>query len=107
MRSKLKYYTLIANITLLDSVEGGRKKPVYTGYRPSFIFKSSQHYSGEITLLGKKLLNPGETTRVEIKLLPTSSLKRLKPMEAFTISEGTKKIGDGIINEVSSMPSWE
>ena len=94
-------YNFQALITLLPSKNGGRKKPVYSGYRPSFAFNTSKHYSGEIHLIGTKELFPGETSKVTVKLLPAKTIrKNLKPADAFTITEGDKAVGTGIIEKV-------
>jgi len=44
-------YNLKATITLFPTNQGGRKNPVYTGYRPSFAFNTEKYYSGEIKLI--------------------------------------------------------
>ena len=93
-------YKLSARITLYPSEMGGRIKPVYSGYRPSFVFNSKIHYSGEIDLLGKDELKPGETSKALVRLLPAQTLKTLKPNKSFTISEGNKIIGTGLIESV-------
>ena len=91
-------YILTAKIALYPTTEGGRKKPVYSGYRPSFAFNTSRHYSGEIQLLGREILYPGESTTVTIKLLPARTIRKtLKKNDAFTITEGNKVIGAGVI----------
>ena len=101
MHSKTTY-NLTAIISLLPTELGGRKKSVATGYRPSFSFNSQQHYSGEISLVNPPELNPGDSGMAIIKLLPARTIrKNLKPKDAFTISEGNKTIGSGIIEAVS------
>ena len=91
-------YTLTAKIAFHRTIEGGRKKPVYSGYRPSFAFNTSRHYSGEIQLVDKEILYPGESTTVTIKLLPARTIRKtLKKNDAFTITEGNKVIGAGVI----------
>lgn len=94
-------YNLTAKISLLPTEMGGRKKPVFTGYKPSFSFNSLQHYSGEIRLLRKQQLRPGGSAIAVIKLLPARTLRKtLKPNDAFTITEGSKTVGSGIIEKV-------
>lgn len=94
-------YNLTARITLFPTDKGGRKRPVYSGYKPSFAFNTEKHYSGEIELLDKKELNPGETSDVFIKLLPAKSIrKNLKHNDSFTITEGNRTIGAGVIEKV-------
>ena len=95
-----KTYNLTAKITLFPTAEGGRTRPVYSGYRPSLAFSTEKHYCGEIELLDKDELKPGETSNVFIKLLPASSIRRnLKLNDAFTITEGNKIVGAGVIEK--------
>ena len=94
-------YRLEAKISLLPTSLGGRKKPVYNGYRPSLIFNTKQHYSAEIHLIGKDELKPGNTSLARINLLPARTLRKtLKENDAFTLTEGNKTIGSGIIERV-------
>ena len=87
---------------MLATGKGGRKKPVITGYRPSLVFNTNRNYSCEIELLDKKELNPGESAAVYIKLLPARTIpKNLRINDSFTLSEGNRAVGYGIIiNEV-------
>ncbi len=94
-------YNLKATITLFPTEQGGRKKPVYNGYKPSFSFNTENHYSGEIKLTDRDELYPGETSKASIKLLPARTIrKNLKEKDAFSITEGNKTIGSGIITNV-------
>lgn len=94
-------YNFKAKISLFPTKFGGRKKPVYSGYKPSFTFNTKKYYCGEIHLLDKEELLPGETSNAFIKLLPAKTLrKNFKPKDSFTITEGTHTIGTGIIEEV-------
>jgi translation elongation factor EF-Tu-like GTPase len=95
-------YKLEATISLFPSENGGRKKPVPSGYRPSFAFNTQQHYSGEIKLIGRTELNPGESARARINLLSARTIRKtLKPSDSFTINEGNKAIGIGVIEKVT------
>lgn len=97
-------YNLKATITLFPTDQGGRKKPVYTGYRPSFAFNTEKHYSGEIELIAREELQPGQTSKAYIKLLPAKTIrKNLKPADAFSITEGNKTVGSGVIEEVDQV----
>lgn len=100
MHSKITY-DLIAKISLLPTEMGGRKRPVATGYKPSFAFNSLQHFSGEVHLIETQELKPGDSGLAYIKLLPARNIsKNLQPHDAFTINEGNKTIGSGIIEKV-------
>ncbi len=100
MQSEYITYSLSAKISLLPTELGGRKKPIQTGYKPAFAFNSSNHYSGEIRLVGRKELNPGDSGSVVIRLLPARTIRKtLKANDAFIIAEGSKTIGTGIIEK--------
>lgn len=97
-------YNLTAKITLFPTEEGGRKRPVYSGYKPSFAFNTKKFYAGEIELLDKTELHPGETTNAFIKLLPAKTIRKtLKANDAFVIAEGRKTIGTGVIQKVEKL----
>jgi len=96
-----KSYTFRARISLFSTEMGGRKNPVYSGYRPSFGFNTSYHYSGQIKLIGKKVLRPGRSSQVKIALLPARTIrKNLKPNDSFIITDGNKIIGTGVLEKV-------
>jgi translation elongation factor EF-Tu-like GTPase len=91
-------YNIKAKISLLPTKLGGRKNPVSTGYRPALAFNSIQHFSGEIELLDQQQIKPGESGTVLIKLIPAKHIrKNLKSNDAFTLNEGNKAVGSGII----------
>jgi translation elongation factor EF-Tu-like GTPase len=94
-------YDFRARISLFSTELGGRENPVYDGYRPSFAFNTNIHYSGQIKLIGKKELRPGESSLADISLLSAQTLRKdLKPNDAFIITEGNKVIGTGVLEKV-------
>lgn len=102
MQSEITY-NLKAFITLLPTEKGGRKKSVFSGYKPSLVFNTHKSYSAEIYLIDKTELEPGETSMAFIKLLPARTIrKNLHINDSFTLVEGNKAVGNGmIITEVS------
>lgn len=100
MQSEITY-DFNAFITLIPTENGGRKKPVYNGYKPSFSFNTQKHYCGEIELLDSEELLPGHSAMVLIKLLPATHIRHnIEKGDAFTILEGNKIIGTGVIKKV-------
>ena len=94
-------YSIVALLTLLPTEKGGRQKPVYTGYKPSFAFNTIMQFSGEIELLKKEELSPGDFAEVRIRMMPSSHIRQsLKEGDTFSILEGNKIVGTGIIREV-------
>ncbi len=101
MTSLLVTYNFTALISLLPTEAGGRKKPVYNHYRPSFSFNTVNQISGEVSFLGQDELKPGGTTKAVIKLLPSKHIRQnLKSGDAFTILEGEKIVGTGVIQQI-------
>ncbi len=94
-------YKFRAKITLYSTDLGGRRTPVYSGYRPSFAFNTINHYSGEIELIGKEELLPGQSSLANIQLLSARTIRKdLKRNDSFTITEGNKTIGTGVIEKM-------
>lgn len=94
-------YNFTAILSLFPTELGGRKKPVYDNYKPSFSFNSRNHVSGEISFTESKELKPGESATVTVKLLPSRVLRHnLKSGDSFSIHEGAKVIGSGIIQRI-------
>jgi translation elongation factor EF-Tu-like GTPase len=91
-------YNFTALLSMLPTEQGGRKRPVYTHYRPSFSFSTVNQFSGEISFDDKQELRPGNTAIVDVKLLPSRHVpQKLKNGDAFTILEGDKIVGTGVI----------
>ena len=94
-------YNFIATLSLFPTQNGGRKKPVFNHYRPSFAFSTQQHFSGEVSFPDILELQPGETATAVVKLLPSRHIRQnLKSGDAFTILEGDKVVGAGVIQRI-------
>ena len=53
MRTYRTVYNFTALLSLLPTENGGRKRPVYDHYRPSFSFSTTNQFSGEIYFTDK------------------------------------------------------
>jgi translation elongation factor EF-Tu-like GTPase len=94
-------YNFTAILTLLPTQNGGRKRPVFDNYRPSFSFSSKNLISGEISFPEKDQVDPGTTAIAHIKLLPSKIIRHnLKSGDSFTILEGNKLVGTGVIKDI-------
>lgn len=101
-------YNFLSVLTLLPTEAGGRKKPVFSHYRPSFSFNTKQFFSGEVVFVNVAELRPGETTMAEIKLLPSRHIRHnLKSGDTFAISEGNKIVGTGVIRRIDNKEEVE
>eukprot|EP00127_Corallochytrium_limacisporum_P006366 Clim_evm77s225 gene=Clim_evmTU77s225 len=85
-----------AELYILKKDEGGRHKPFTSSFRPQ-IFLRTCDVTAEIQLENKEICMPGDNV--------TATLEIIKPIAAeagdrFTIREGNKTIGTGVIAEV-------
>ena len=94
-------YNFTALISLFPTENGGRKRPVYSHYRPSFSFNTKMHFCGEMSFLNKEEVMPGDTALASIKMLPARYIRHnLKKGDAFTILEGNNIVGSGVIQSI-------
>lgn len=94
------YYKFEADIYILSSSEGGRKKPFFEGYKPQFYF-----YTTDVTGTIEFLANPEKPTMVlpgdKVTLIVTLMYSiALEKGIRFAIREGGKTIGAGIITKL-------
>lgn len=101
MNSFKTIYNFTAMVALFPTENGGRKSPVYDHYRPSFGFNSANQFSGEVSFPDMGVLKPGGTANAVIKLLPSRHIRQhLKTGDSFTILEGDKVVGTGVIQAI-------
>jgi hypothetical protein len=81
---------------------GFLQNPILTGYRPLFNFISTMKTSGQISLLGRDKLFPGEEAVVFIQPLSEEFLGDCKAGSKFTFGEGRKALGEGEVIEIVS-----
>ena len=93
-----KIHEFKAQITLVETLLNGRESAILSGYRPAISFHSSKQYCGELTIKNADKITPGQSAYVVIKLLPAKTIpKSLDIGDTFTLLEGNKKIGYGMI----------
>ncbi len=86
-----------ATIYLLNTDEGGRKSPIFSGYRPAFYFGDKQT-DGAILFDDQEPIFPGEKREVKVRVLHPETLEDvLKPNAVFEFKEGFKVVGRGAV----------
>ncbi|TDC02221.1 elongation factor Tu [Nonomuraea longispora] len=80
-----------ARVYLLTAEEGGRRRPIVSGYRPQFYVRTTD-VPGELTLAGPA--QPGDTVEVSVEL---GKAVALEPGLGFAIREGGLTVGAGTI----------
>lgn len=88
-----------AQVYILNKEEGGRHKPIFTGYKPQFYFRTTD-ITGSIKLAeGTEMLMPGDNAVIEVELINTIAMGQ---ESKFAIREGGKTVGSGVVTEVTS-----
>ena len=92
----------IAELQYRTTEEGGRKTPVFTGYRPQVKFAFSEmQTSGIQTFIDKETVYPGDKVIAEIIVLSTSFFEgSVEVGTSFEFREGSRVIGNGVIIEI-------
>lgn len=87
--------TISAKVYFFSPEEGGRKTPIFSGYRPALYF-GEQQTDGAIILTSGSRVVPGTECEVVIQLLHPEHLgNAVKPMATFEAKEGTRVVGRG------------
>ena len=95
--SMKSYKKCKAQVYILTKEEGGRHKPFVSNYTPQMFVRTAD-VSATITLPeGKDFIMPGEDTSMDLSLFFETPLEQgLR----FTLREGGKTVGTGVITEV-------
>jgi elongation factor Tu len=93
--SQRGHRSFTARVYLLTADEGGRRKPVASGYRPQFYLRTTD-VPGELLLT--EPAKPGDTIEVPIQL---GKAVALEPGLGFAIREGGLTVGAGTVLTVT------
>ncbi|MGP3959739.1 elongation factor Tu [Nonomuraea sp. 3N208] len=88
-----------ARVYLLTPEEGGRRRPIASGYRPQFYLRTTD-VPGELRL--DEAARPGDTVEVEVEL---GKPVAVEPGLGFAIREGGLTVGAGTVLTVPSAPT--
>ena len=87
-------------MTFLRTEEGGRKSPVFSGYRPQF------HYEGNLgdaqhTYLDVDQVNPGDTVTAQLMFYcPENHAGKIAVGMEFQIGEGNRTVAVGHVTKI-------
>ncbi len=86
-----------AEIYVLSKEEGGRHSPFFSGYRPQFYFRTTD-VTGVVTLEpGREMVMPGDNVTISVELISTIAME--KDLR-FSIREGGRTVGSGVVTEI-------
>jgi elongation factor Tu len=95
-----------ATIRLLTTEEGGKRRPITTGYRPNWSFGTREDgelllYGGQILLGPEESVRPGVATSATIQPIGVMDpWEKLGPGDTVEIYEGPHKVGVATIRSV-------
>ncbi|KAL1923177.1 uncharacterized protein VTP21DRAFT_9553 [Calcarisporiella thermophila] len=99
LKSHKKFH---AQLYILNKEEGGRHTPFFENYRPQMFFRTSdvtvtlRHPKGTEGA-EEKMIMPGDNVQMECELVHDMAME---PGMRFTIREGGKTVGTGVITEI-------
>ncbi|GIH98428.1 elongation factor Tu [Planobispora takensis] len=93
--SRRAHRSFTARLYLLTAGEGGRRRPIASGYRPQFYLRTTD-VPGELTLPSPA--QPGETVEVSVEL---GRAVAVEPGLGFAIREGGLTVGAGTVLTVA------
>jgi translation elongation factor EF-Tu-like GTPase len=99
MDPSLDRYDIEVELTLLPAEDGGRRFPIYPGYRAAHICLDDEEWIAAYEPKDRPELHPGETGRVHVVFFfePQYLVGRLWVGREFLLIEGAKTIGSGRI----------
>jgi elongation factor Tu len=88
-----------AGVSILTREEGGRTRPVFSGYKPQFYFGTTD-VTGTVTLPeGVDMCLPGETVKMTVELLPEMPIAMGEGLR-FAVRAGGSTVGFGVVTRV-------
>ena len=86
-----------ASVYVLSKEEGGRHTPFFSNYRPQFYFRTTD-VTGVIELpAGVEMVMPGDKVDMTVELIAPVALEK---GTKFSIREGGRTVGAGVISEI-------
>ena len=92
-----------AEITFIPTEHGGRRGPVFGGYRPQFYY-AGHDWDAPHEYPDVEQVNPGDTVRAFLAFLsPAEHVGKLKPGMAFLIREGQRVVAYGSVTRLLAL----
>ena len=84
-------------VYVLSKEEGGRHTPFFSNYRPQFYFRTTD-VTGVVELPeGTEMVMPGDDTEMDVELISPIAVEE---GTRFTIREGGRTVGAGVVTEI-------
>lgn len=94
-----------AEIYYLTAEEGGRKTPIYSGYRGQFYYDGND-WDGPQKFKNVEFVDPGSTVKVCIGFIPPDKHHgQIFVGMKFEIREGARTVGKGTVTKIIDLPN--
>ena len=84
-------------VYILSKEEGGRHTPFFSGYRPQFYVRTTDVTGSCVLNEGTEMVMPGDNVEMTVTLVAPIALEK---GTKFTIREGGRTVGAGVISEI-------
>ena len=84
--------------------QGGRKGPIFSGYRSCRSFPAGVHedlHDGPLLIEGQDVLNPGDVGTVRIHPLVPRYWPEISEGLPLGVFEGSRRVGEAVVIEVA------
>lgn len=90
-------------MTFLRTDEGGRKMPIFSGYRPQFYYAGGEG-DAQHTYLGVEQVNPGDTVTAQLMFYrPQNHVGKIAVGIEFLIREGDRTVATGKVTKILNL----
>lgn len=93
-----------ATVSLLRTEDGGRKSPLWSGYRATVFLRADKPLTGNdavMTLDERDICIPGEDCAVQLRFLSPELVQDvLRPGATFQLKEGSRVIANGKVGSL-------
>lgn len=87
-----------AKVVFLKPEEGGRKTPIFSGYRPTFLFEGN-HWDAIIHFEGNEFIADGKSVNLYFSFVhPENHIGKLFPGKEFQLWDG-RIIAKGVVTK--------
>ncbi len=96
-----------AEATVVSSEEGGRRTPIYSGYRPNWRDAGLRHLNrgmGSVEVVDEDSLAPGATGKITIRTVPRSLWQGLEAGSRLEMCEGPNLVARVTVTRVVREP---
>ncbi|MDR3156300.1 MAG: elongation factor Tu [Lactobacillales bacterium] len=89
----------VGEVYVLSKEEGGRHTPFFTNYRPQFYFRTTDVTGNILLPADVEMVMPGDNVTIDVELIHPIAVEK---GTTFSIREGGRTVGSGIVTEIKA-----